>query len=309
MLRFMASSTFPAFYGLALPLLKYGQEVRPVLLDNVRRYAGYLDEYKVLLVSYEFVKPDAPDMNTAIAEWVKRGGTLIYIGDGKDPYHKINSWWTGRYDTPAQHLFEMLGITPTKEKQIFACGKGTVAVWQVNPCVFCFSQKNADAFRGFFTKVVPDVQYKNHLLLERGEYTVAAVMDESCNDTPLVLRGTFADMFTTDFKIVKQKTVKPGENTLLCNIGRLASPLCVVGTSVRVFSLTEDDGAIYMTVRGASDFEANIRLKVPCPVTSAFIDGEPASLIYDKKSGTALVTFASRTGERYIRLQKEHAAC
>ncbi len=309
LLKFMASSTFPAFYGIAMPLLKYGAEIRPVLLDNARRYAGYLDDYTVIIASYEYLKPDSPDMNAALAEWVKRGGTLIYIGDGSDPYHKIESWWTGKYPTAAQHLFEMLGVAPTQEKQIFSCGKGTFAVWKINPCVFTFSRKNADALRAFVKQAVPEITYRNYLYLERNEYTVAAVMDESISDEPLALRGLYADMFTEDFAVTQEKVVRPGENCLLCDLSRLTEPLCVVGTAVRVLSLEENETSFTAEVCGAGCFTAHIRLKVPCPVRGALIDGAPCAYAYDTLSGTVLIAFESVPGVRRVELQKEPAAC
>ncbi len=45
------------FYGLTLPLLKYGVPIRTVQLDNLARSPGYLDQYRVLVLSYEFMKP------------------------------------------------------------------------------------------------------------------------------------------------------------------------------------------------------------------------------------------------------------
>ena len=309
LLKYMSSSAFPAFYGLAMPLLKYGVGLRPVLLDNVRRYAGYLDGYKVLIASYEYVKPDSPDMNIALAEWVMRGGTLIYVGDGKDPYHNINSWWTGKYENAAQHLFAMLGVTPGEEQQIFTCGKGRLAVWNVNPCVFGFSRQNADSFRAFFHKAVPETEYKNHLILKRNEYVIAAVLDENDDDSPLVIDGVFADMFTPDFAVYNGVTLIPGQNCLLCDIAKLNDAVSVIGTSVRILQMQTNKNKVILRVRGASGFTARIRLKMPCKVTGAILDGIPCTFENESTGGTVLLTFDSVTGEREIVLHTEDAVC
>ena len=305
MLKYMASATFPAFYGLALPLLKYGVEVRPVLLDNVRRYPGYLDDYDVLIMSYEYLKPDAPDMNACLAEWVKRGGTLIYVGDGKDPYHNIQSWWTGKYENAAFHLFEMLGIRPTKEMQIFKCGKGKAAVWNVNPCIFGFNRQNADKYRAFVQKAIPKLYYRNYLLLHRNEYLIAAVLDESESDFALPLKGTFADMFTSDFSIVTDPRLSPGENGLFCDLSEIKGSVAVVGTSVRILSLETDHNRLLLQISGAGDFRANIRLKVPCGIVFAKIDGGNCDFKYDAGSKTVLLSFDSIPGLRKIELTAE----
>ena len=308
MLRFMSSNAFPAFFSLALPLLKAGIPVRPVLLDNARRYVGYLDDYDVLLMSYEYMKPDYPDINAAIAEWVRRGGQLIYAGDGFDPFHGIRSWWTGKYPTAAEHLFEMLGVEPKREKEIFDCGKGTAAVWKINPSVFSFSAENADALRAFFADVLArqgkKAEFRNYLLLERGVYTIAAVMDESVDDKALKLDGLFTDMYSPDFAVLHGASIAPGENKMLLDYSRIEDEtLCVVGTSLRVNALEEKDGAIVADVRGAADFRAYLRLRVPFKPTEATIDGAPCALTYDEDTRTALVSFESVVGERKIVLK------
>ncbi len=307
MLRYMSSSAFPAFYSLSLPLLKYGVPVRPVLLDNARKYAGYLRGYDVLILSYEFLKPDYPDVNSSLAQWVRAGGTLIYIGNGFDPYKSIDSWWSGKYSNPAEHLFEMLEIEIDEEKTVSECGNGVVGVWKINPCVFSYSKENANLFREFFNETVAlkskKTEYKNHLILNRNEYIVAAVFDESINDEPVTLNGLFADMYSPDFKILKQKTINPGENALLLDFSKVKESLSVIGTSVRILSLNEESGKITAELRGASDFEANIRIKVPFEVTKASVDGKEVFCCYDAESQTVLVKFPSVTEKRILILE------
>ncbi len=304
MLRLLSASGFTPFYSLALPLLKYGVPVRPVLLDNARKYAGYLDNYDVLLLSYEYLKPDYPDLNASLAQWVRAGGTLIYVGDGFDPYNTIDGWWSKKYKNPAEHLFEMLEISPESEKTVCRCGKGAVGIWTVNPCIFCYSKENADLLRDFFDEVtaLKDIkaEYKNSLVLRRNEYIIAAVMDESISDEPLELEGLFADMYSPDFKICKSKTVLPGENTMLLDFDEITDELCIIGTSLRVYSLTGKEGKILAEVQGADGFEANVRIKTPFEIKSATVDGEKAYFEYDTDSKTVLVKFASITGKREI---------
>ena len=95
------SAAFPYFYGLALPLLKGGLPIRPVQLENITRYPSYLDDYKLLILSYEFMKPASAGINGALAAYVQNGGVLCYVGDGGDPFHNIRAWWnTGKINDP-----------------------------------------------------------------------------------------------------------------------------------------------------------------------------------------------------------------
>ncbi|MBQ7053869.1 MAG: hypothetical protein IJN97_01470, partial [Oscillospiraceae bacterium] len=300
-LKFIKSNAFPSFYGLSLPLLKYGMPVRSVLLDNTNRYTGYLDDCDVLVLSYEFMKPDYPNVNNAIASWVREGGTLIYVGDGSDPYHGINSWWTGKYSSPAQHLFKVLGIEPRNEQDVFTVGDGKVYTWKKNPAELCYSKQQADEYRKLFRSAAAEKGYnwceKNSIIQKRGTYIAAAVFDESVNDNPLELEGCFADMFTERFELTDKKVIKPDENALLYDLSLIDSEtLRVIGTCVRVFEMSEADGKVSLKVHGGYDYDAYMRIRVPFAVkvaTAKLSDGTDVDISceYDTASRTVLLGF------------------
>ena len=303
MLKFMSSNAFPAFYSLAFPLLKYGIPVRPVLLDNMRRYVGYLNDYDILLMSYEYMKPDYPDINNSIASWVREGGQLIYVGDGSDPFNEISSWWTGKFNNPAEHLFTMLGVPFDEEKAICSCGEGTVSYMKINPCFFSFSKENADILRSLFIETAKrkgkEPEFSNSLVIERGNYIIAAVMDESINDEPLVFTGLFADMFSPDFSIVTEKVLHPGDKAMLHDITKLCDT-DIVGTSVRIREMKSQENKLVLITEGAEMRTANVRIRIPFVPKKASIDGEEISATYCELSKTALLTFSNTTGIREI---------
>lgn len=304
--EFIESGSFPNFYGMALPLLKYGLPVRPVQMDNIRRFPAYLDDYKNLILSYEYIKPLSPDINNAFATWTREGGTLIYIGDGSDPYHGIQGWWNrpGRtsYDNPAQHLFEMMGLPRELEDGVYTVGKGVLAVYNICPAKLCLNKKIADQYRSFVKDVLERTgsrwDYTNHITLRRGYYIISAVMDESVDDSPQIFEGVFADMYTPDFKIVTRKVLHPDENTLLMDLSKVKHQNCIIGTSVRIFKFECGDNAFELTARGAASLRANIRLKLAKPiekVTAVDEDGNeiPVEHLWDELSNTVLLSYDS----------------
>lgn len=307
--KFACSVAFPGFYSLALPLLKHGLPVRPVLLDNARRYNGYLNEYDVLVLSYEFMKPEYPDVNTVLAQWVARGGTLLYVGDGSDPFHGIDAWWSGTYSTPAMHLFEMLGIPNISDEcSIHKVDKGVAAIWNVHPAIICYNATNAEAYRSFFCEAIAQKQLvwktSNYLELQRGPYLVSAVLEESCSSMPRTYTGLYADMCSPSFAIVSTKTLLPGENTILFDFSTIQQErLRIIGTSVRILELQEENGDIVLKVRGASLSTAYIRLRVPAAVTGAACDsGVTIAVENDAASKTALLSLTSNAEDTIIRL-------
>ena len=315
--EYIRSSTFPSFYGLCLPILKYGMPVRPVSLDNIRRYTGYLDDYDVLLLSYEFMKPEYPDINNALASWVRGGGKLIYVGDGSDPYHAVRSWWNdskNRYPTPAEHLFEMLGIDEPKDKEVYAVGNGWAAVWYINPAKITYSEERAGEMRELFARVIgtDGGQWNrgNSITVKRGPYIASAVMDESVSDEPLTLRGLFADMFDIRYGIVTEKTIAPDENALLFDLETIeGEALRVIGTSARVLSLCAAQDTVSLTVKGTDDVRTFTRLRVPFAVTSAEGQGENGEVVkvgaeYDPLSRTVLLSYDGTAQEMEITLHR-----
>jgi hypothetical protein len=306
MLTFIESGAFPQFYGLTLPLLKYGLPVRPVLLDNLRRFPGCLDSYKRLILSYEYMKPESPDLNNALAAWTRAGGTLFYIGDGSDPYHQIDAWWNRRldgqkagYNNPAEHLFEMLDLPRRPEDGTYRAGKGTVCVLKAQPASFCLSPERAAAYREWIrARLAAEDEtwvYTNCLSLRRGPYLIAAVMDECVSEEPRVFRGSFADIYTPDFKPITEKILHPGENTLLCDLSRCRENGQIIGASARIFSLKQEDG-LKIKCRAAGELRAAIRVYLKQPLRAARAvdqDSRPVDLRteWDPATSTALISF------------------
>jgi hypothetical protein len=107
-------SDMDGFYGLCLPLIEKGIPVRILSLDRAVE-PGYLDGMKVLLVSYDFLKPLDRAANEALAAWIRKGGSLIVFG-GTDAYNDVrDSWWKKEgFDSPLSHLLMVSGIYPDR---------------------------------------------------------------------------------------------------------------------------------------------------------------------------------------------------
>ncbi len=299
--NFEITQMLPGFYGLSLPLLKHGMPVRPVLLDNARRYLGYLDDYDVIVMSYEFCKPDYPEENAALANWVRSGGTLIYVGDGFDPFHKIDSFWTDKYNSAAEQLFDLLNIKPLEagESGIYKVDKGCIAIWNTSPSSFCWSKENAEAWRNFFTKAIESMGYKwnrsNCISERRGPYLVAAVFDENENTTPFEEKGLYSDMYDPEFKIINEVKLLPGQDGLFFDYSKIEDiALRVIGTSARIFSMEENDRKIDIECQSADLIKTNLRIRTPYPVKT---DSEDLTCVCDNESKTVLISYKSK-GER-----------
>ena len=124
-----------SFYGLAMPLVKRGVPVEPVQIESAAA-PGFLNRYKLLLLTYEGQKPPKPEFHTALAKWVRDGGALVVVDDDGDPYNAVREWWNTdphSYKTPRQHLFEALGIPKDATGVHKKVGRGVVVREALSP--------------------------------------------------------------------------------------------------------------------------------------------------------------------------------
>ena len=209
------------FFGLALPLLKRGVPVSITHLENTG-YADTWKDVKVLLMTYSNMKPLDPKAHQDLADWVKQGGIIIYCGRDNDPYQRVLEWWNqngNTYTAPSQHLFQLMQMPEKAEEGVYTYGKGCVYVVRQDPKEFVMQEANDQSLLSVIEKAYGKLEYKNHFYLERGPYTLAAVVDEDAvSSEPLQLNGSYIDLFDPKLPCLKQKTVNPGEQAFLFNI-------------------------------------------------------------------------------------------
>ena len=296
------------FYGQTLPLLKRGIPVNTVHIENVS-YPDTWKELKVLVMSYSNMKPMNPEYHRHIAQWVKNGGVLIYCGKDIDPYQTVMEWWNSdgnRYEAPSQQLFELMGINSLNpETGEYPCGKGKLYVIREEPKEFVLNANNDNIYFATVKKAyetAPNkgkLETKNSLYLERGPYIIAAVMDESVSDEPLTLKGVFIDLFEPSLPILKEKTVRPGEQAFLYNIQQVKNrkkPAVLCGAS-RIYDEVSQKGFYSFTAKSPAETSNVSRVilpKKPKELKALNPDGElmtDAEYLWDETSKTCLLKF------------------
>jgi hypothetical protein len=293
---------FSNFYGQTLPLLKRGIPVGIVHIENTG-YAETWKDLKVLIMSYSNMKPMNPEYHENIARWVKNGGMLVYCGKDIDPYQSVMEWWnTGEnsYATPSMHLFQQLGLTSqTPQTGEYPAGKGKVFVVRDEPKNFVMK---TDGDRDFFYAVERAYQtafksrkpeIKNSLLLRRGTYLIAAVMDESVSGEPTVLKGTYIDLFDPELPILSEKRILPGEQAFLYDIQtikdkRLPKVLC--GAS-GIYDCKYGKRSFSFTAKSPANTTNASRILLPRQPVKVTANRSDCDFLWDERSHTCLVKF------------------
>ena len=294
------------FYGQALPLLKRGLPVTPVQLENVT-LPGFLDEQRVLLLSYQGQKPLTADVHQALASWVKKGGVLIMLDDDKDPYNRVREWWNEDGKTariPRQHLFEALGIKndkfPPAPGSMVSVGEGGVIWMRENPVRFALSAEASARLVGMVQQAAKKTGLKwkerNYLALRRGPYLIGAGLDETTDTTTNSLKGRFVNLFDPELKVQTSVALKPGARVFLLDLDAVKSAAPrLLASACKALPATRKDGALAWTVEGIGNTPAIVLLAAA---------KAPRSIQLDQKALDTF-TFNAADGLLYVRFPNE----
>jgi hypothetical protein len=291
-------------YGLALPLLKVGVPLGVVQLENMTR-PECLKPYDVVLLTYEHQKPLEPDYHEALAHWVREGGCLICVGDGSDPYHRVREWWNDQGKTEAtayDDLFDRLSVTADANNEPQRVGKGHVRVLLRRPSDLQQSPEGAATVRALVAEMLRlrghELDMQNYLLVQRGPFVVASVLDESTSDAALTLEGPFVDLFDPTLPVLPRRRLGVGERALLYDLhwarsDGAAAKVVAAGTRVRHERLEGD--RFSFIARGPRGTTANARLILPAPpVAVSLTPSAGLSHEWDNASRTLWLSFPNR---------------
>jgi hypothetical protein len=271
------------FFGMAMPLVKHGIPVRPVQLDNLIRSPGYLDRYKVLLLSYEFMKPLQPMIHQAIAEWVANGGTLIYVGADTDPFHQVHEWWnrsSSPYASPSEHLFERLGLERSPKEGEYRSGKGLVIVERKHPAWFSRSAEGSNRVLQLVRRGVEatgdSLVEQNFMQLRRGPYIIASAMNDSVGSEPLHIHGRMIDLLDPNLPVREDFAVSPGKQAWLLDLDRVtAKAPAVLAAAGRIETWLPTDAGVRYSISSPEGVHVTTRILLPSPPKSVVVGGEP----------------------------------
>ena len=300
---------FSNFYGQTFPLLKRGVPVQTVHMENLS-YSATLKNIKVLVVSYSNMKPVSASVHTYLANWIKKGGILIYCGRDDDPYQSVMEWWNtkgNKFTTPSQHLFKLLNINPTTANQKFTVGKGAVYVIRQNPKEFVMQSNNDSIYLSLVKQAFENdakagsLLFKNNLYLERGPYDIVSVLDENDDDKPYIVKGPVIDLFDPQLSVLAEKTVNPGEQAFLYDLSRVADKMQpkVLASASRIYNEHTKGSSYSFVAKSPAKTLNSVRVLLPSqPKETAVTDNKGQKIAdvktsWDASSNTLYLGFAN----------------
>ena len=276
-------------YGLALPLLKRGIPVTPVQLENVI-VPDYLKGFRVLLLTYNGMKPLDEKVHESLADWVKHGGVLVVCDSDADPYNAVREWWNsaGRhYRTPRENLFERLGFGAASSE---ALAKATplpvrhgAVIWLRRDPPTLVAQPEAeipliDAVRRGAARCGLKWRETNYLQLRRGPYTVAAGLDESIPGSAAQLHGRFVNLFDPELRVRQTVELSPGSRYFLLDLDavRERGPR-VLAAACKTLIAKAEPHSLVLSVEGVADTPAVALLRITKAPRSVFLKNKALS--------------------------------
>lgn len=301
---------FPDWFGLTLPLLKYGLPIQLVYFDHMVRYDEYLRKYRYLILSYEFMKPESEEFHHKLVEWVKQGGTLFYIGKDFDPYNYLQEWWQKFFcDTPAQHLFAEFGMDKEPANGCYRIGEGNVLVWNEVPALLSVNEAIADKYRNWIREGLKMGGYHwkmcNYLSVRRDPYIVIASMQESDMGSVYTKEGLFVDLYEDKYPVVERVLVEPGQEKLLFDLEKIKEDVRIIATAARIENMVCENGQLSIEAKAIDHIQVNMRIRLPgkpedlCAHTESGKNMELQS-VWDEKSRTVLLSYRSNNEKVYI---------
>ena len=287
-----SKSNYDCFYGLTLPLIMKGIPVQVAQLERTPQ-PKYLDPYKVLLLSYDIMKPMDRRYNEAIAKWVKAGGVLVLFG-GRDAYNDLPEWWKeDGFDSPHDQLLSTLKC-PAGDGT-YKIGRGTVIVEQRPGSYFAASKESAAELRAIVSQGCEKagIPYKeqHYMMVRRGRYVAARSFDK-----PVTIRGKYLNVLDPTLEFVTNPRVAAGDLAVYADVREMladSKPRMMLSSS-RVEAKSESAGMTSVLLSGPLGTRGVVRFstagKTPRLIQVLDTGGQPVTFEQKIEAGTLVVT-------------------
>ena len=292
-LMFQDDPDLSNFFGLALPLLKRGCPVGITHIENLG-YPEALSGVQALLMTYANMKPLSPEAHSQLADWVRRGGQLLYCATDTDPFQGVPEWWnTGdrHWNAPSDHLFSLMGVETGAPAGTYDYGKGRLCILRQDPADYILADGSEKTLLEAVESLIGPMAPSHALTLERGPYRIVAVMDESVSDRPYMAEGCMIDLFDPTLPVYERREVQPGTQALFYEVTKAGKGPAILAAASRTYDEKHSGRTFSYTCKGPERTVNVTRVLLPAKPNSVLVNGEPSTFGWDSASRTVFLRF------------------
>lgn len=288
-------SDYDSFWGLTLPLIYKGIPVQVAQLERVVE-KDYLKQYKVILLSYDIMKPMKPEYNRVIADWVKQGGVLVLFG-GEDAYNALPEWWKKRgFPSPTVDLYAQLSVNEPVDVLDYTAseskvGKGNVMLVSGSPAHFASSKDAANDLSRIVASACKNVGLKYveqpRLGIRRGDYVAMRTFDATKS-----LKGSYVNILESKLTVSRDPIIPKDTCALYRDVTKdLVGGPKLLYSSSKVEKKTESGKSTKLILSGPEKTKGVARIYTGGKSVASI---EPADAKIEQSGDTMLITFDNK---------------
>jgi|GEM_PF-4719368 len=263
----------PAFFELLLPYLQSGVPVEVVPLNRAVD-PSFLNQFEVLVGSYEAYRPVIGAVNRALEEWVRRrGGVLFFYTGQTGPFDELEGWWSADYDRPHESLFDRTGVGLYPEAGFHKVGKGVIYTERSSPAELATMPQSGKIFWNSFLSILqlvaPDSSrfFAPRILHRaRGPFHVVFIPEENCSQSKdsTVMKGRWLSLWNEGFPVLRDPQPVPGDPLLLVDLQAIpADTVAVLAATGMVADLLADSLTVSFIFRSFPEIPADLVMRLP----------------------------------------------
>jgi hypothetical protein len=145
----------------------------------------------------------------------------------------------------------------------------------------------------------------NYLLLRRGQYLIAAGLDESVEGDPHALHGRFINLFDSELHVQNEISIAPGSRWFLLDLdaARNGRPHLLASGCKALLKAQKDD-QIRFVVQGVGETPANMLLESTKAPRAVTLDGKNMTTFeYSAKERLLWIHFENEAAPRELAVQ------
>ncbi len=260
-------SRMESVHGFTVPLLRRGSAIPVIPIERFYSDPSTIGDFKTLVLSYDAQKPQKREGGSApLAEWVKAGGTLLYLG-GEDAYNSMEEWWRKEgYDTPQQELWSQLGIwkkgdgNPVANTSI-SVGKGHFYWYDKSAASLADDPEAGKIVMDLLAKANGDGQpavQPEVYSCQRGDFLAARACGKE-----YAIQGKFIDLLDPNLAVVKDRVLAPKQVGLFLDLHadqQRQSSQRLLFAGPRAKSVTNTEDLTQIELRSPANTPATLRL-------------------------------------------------